>query len=98
MSDELCELLSQYPDSQRLAILVGDEGIPIGMNVGELTVLLARSEALYAYQDRLPVLWTLVFYEARGCNAPTTFKTEKEAVDYADRVNEPKPRVVPLFA
>ena len=53
MSDELCELLAQYPDSQRLAISVGGEGVPIGLNVGELTVLLAQSDALHASQARL---------------------------------------------
>ncbi len=57
MSDDLGGILSQYPDSQKIAIMVGDDCVSIDLNVGQLTVLLARSEFLdgepYRLQDAL---------------------------------------------
>jgi len=48
MREQLSDFLAQHPDSYRIAVLVGDDAVPVGLNVGQLTVMLARSEALYA--------------------------------------------------
>lgn len=45
-----------------------------------------------------PVAWSLVFSEALGVNAETTFKTREQAQGYASRCSSPPPRVVPLYA
>lgn len=43
MREELSDILALYPDSYRIAIMIGDDDVPIGLNVGSLTVMLARS-------------------------------------------------------
>lgn len=43
-TDEIGELLSDYPGSYKIAVMVGGEGVLLGMSVGDLTVELARSE------------------------------------------------------
>lgn len=54
---EVGETLAAYADSTRVAIIVGGEIVYIGMNVGQLTVLLARSDFLdkepYRLKDAL---------------------------------------------
>lgn len=42
--EEIGELLSQYPDSYKIGIVVSGIAVPIGMNIGDLTVLLSKSE------------------------------------------------------
>jgi len=47
--------------------------------------------------EEAPVAWTLVFSEALGVNASTTFKTLAMVENYRSQCADPKPRVVPLF-
>jgi len=53
MSDELSDVLESFPDSYRIAVMSGDEAVDVGLSVGNLTVMSARSDALYASQARL---------------------------------------------